>query len=96
MTARKDKFRVVTTSKRSSVYGEDDQGQERYLGAIFSIAPDKHFISRVEQLESTDRASYPTVDAAAEAIYETLWESGYLQSSHINYLDTEKLKETLR
>lgn len=88
-------YRTVTSSKRTSVYGRDDQGQERYLGAIYSIAANQHFISHVEQLESTDAESYPSIDDAAAALYKTLMESGYLRSNHPNYLDTEKLREVL-
>lgn len=88
-------YRMVTTFKRTSIYGRDDQGQERYLGAIYSIALDKHFISHVEQLETTDSTSYDSLDEAAGALYEKLYENGYLRSDHPNYLDTEKLREVL-
>lgn len=78
--------RTVTTLQQSKVYGTDDQGQERYLGNILSLASDQHVISQIVDRVNHQRRFYSTVDEAAQALHEQLVDSGYLQSDHRNYL----------
>ena len=35
MAVKEKKYRTVTISRRTAIYGEDDKGQGRYLGVVF-------------------------------------------------------------
>ena len=83
--ASEDKpYRLASSIDESvwKVYGEDDQGQERYLGHI----TDKGDHYTAEGFCTVVEKAHGSLYGAAAALYEKCMEAGYLKKGHPNYL----------
>lgn len=63
-------------------YGEDDHGQERYLGRI--VQEDNAY--RAQSTCFTFQRVFGSVEEAVHALYRQCMDSGYLKKGHTNYL----------
>lgn len=69
---------------RWSIYGQDDEGQERYLGTI--VKRGDNFVATMAYTNDALQEESETFEDAVEALYEKCVASGYLVQGHENYL----------
>lgn len=73
---------------RWSIYGEDDEGQERYLGTIVQQKGSYNAIMAYSNEVVQKQAD--SFEDAVEALYEECVASGYLVQGHSNYLGNDR------
>lgn len=85
-TFRGRPYRVTAAlgDSKWSIYGEDDQRQERYLGRVLKEQGTyKVIVAYSKEVVSEDVEDF---QEAVEELYEACLASGYLTQGHQNYL----------
>ena len=73
---------------RWRVYGNDDHGQERYLGCIV-LRDDNYFVIDVPT-PGLIAQTFSSEEEAVDALYKKCMAIGYLKKEHRNYLKRSK------
>ena len=87
-TANEKPYRVTSSIGKNvwKVYGNDDQGQERFLGQI--VEDNNQFETRGAC--AVGKELFSDLTEAAEALYRKCMQAGYLKKGHPNYLKRSK------